>query len=111
MVPGRIPDLVIINNNKKDKNCCMVDFAIPADDTVKIKESEKEDKYLDLARELRNLRGMRVTVIPIVIGVLGTVPKELGRSMRIQTTTLLRSTRILSRVLEISRDFMPLRPQ
>ena len=28
-----------------------MDFAIPADHKVKLKESEKNDKYLDLARE------------------------------------------------------------
>ena len=31
----------------------MVDFAIPADHMVKLKESEMRDKYLDLARELK----------------------------------------------------------
>ena len=30
-----------------------VDFTIPADQREKIKESEKRDKYLDLARELK----------------------------------------------------------
>ena len=31
-----------------------VDFAVPADHRVKIKESEKIDGYLDLAWELKN---------------------------------------------------------
>ena len=31
----------------------MVDFAVPADHRVKIKESKKRDKYLNLARELK----------------------------------------------------------
>ena len=30
-----------------------MDFAVPVDNKVKIKESEKRDKYLDLARELK----------------------------------------------------------
>ena len=30
-----------------------MDFAVPADHRVKLKESEKKDKYLDLARELK----------------------------------------------------------
>ena len=29
-----------------------MDFAVPADHWIKLKESEKKDKYLDLAREL-----------------------------------------------------------
>ena len=43
---------------------------------VKINESEKIDKYLDLARELKKLWNMKVTVIPIVIGALGIVTRE-----------------------------------
>ncbi len=31
----------------------MVDFAVPADHRIKLKECEKKDKYLDLARELK----------------------------------------------------------
>ena len=30
-----------------------MDFAVPADHWVKLKESENRDKYLDLARELK----------------------------------------------------------
>ena len=32
-----------------------MDFAVPADDKAKLIASEKRDKYLDLARELKNL--------------------------------------------------------
>ncbi len=32
-----------------------------------------KDKYLDLARELKKLWNMKVTIIPIVIGAFGTV--------------------------------------
>ena len=43
---------------------------------MKIKENEKRDKYLDLAKELKKLQNMEVTVIPIVIGALRTIPKD-----------------------------------
>ena len=46
-----------------------------------MKESEKRDKYLDLARELKKLWNMKMTVIPIVIGVLGTVTKGLVKEL------------------------------
>ena len=85
-----------------------MNFAVPANHLVKLKESEKIDKYLDLARELKKLWNVKVTII--VIGALGTVPKDLvlgledleirGRVETIQTTALLRSARILRRVLE-----------
>ena len=53
----------------------MVDFAVPADNRIKLKESEKKDKYLVLARELKKkkLWNMKVTIIPIVTGAFGTV--------------------------------------
>ena len=92
------------NNNNKKRTCRIVDFAIPADHEVKLKESEKRVKYLDLARELKKLWNMKVTVIPSVIGALGTFTKGLvqrledleirGRVETIQRTVLLRSTRI-----------------
>ena len=36
-------------------------------------------KYLDLARELKKLWNMQVTIIPIVIGAFGTVTKGLQK--------------------------------
>ena len=69
-----------INNNKKTP---VRNFVIPADLRVKIKQSEKIHKYLDFARELKKkkLWNMSVTVIPIVVGVLGTVYKSLEREL------------------------------
>ena len=37
-----------------------MDFTVPADRSVKIKESEKRDKYLDLARELKKVWNMKM---------------------------------------------------
>ena len=76
LIPARRPDLIIINNKKR--TCKIVDFAVPADHRIKLKECEKKDKYLDLARELKKkLWNMQVTIIPIVIGAFGTVTKGL----------------------------------
>ena len=47
-----------------------------ADHRINLKESEKKDKYLDLSRELKKLWNVKVTIVPIVIGVLGTVTKD-----------------------------------
>ena len=92
------------------RTCKIVDFAVPADHKIKLKECEKKDKYVDLARELKKPCNMQRTIIPILIGEIGTVTKGLvkgvedlqvgGRVEIIQTTTLLRSGRILRRVLE-----------
>ena len=55
-------------------------FAIPADHRVKLMESIKGDKYLDLAREMKKIWNMKVTVIPIVNGLnmIGTGAEEIG---------------------------------
>ena len=78
------------------------DFAIPVDHRVKIKESEKRDKYLNLARELKSLWNMKVTVITNIFGifemVLNGVEKRLGGleiRQRIKTTAQLKSASIL----------------
>ena len=67
LISARRPDLIIINKKKKKRTCKIVDFAVRADHRIKLKESEKKDKYLDLARELKKLWNMKVTIIPIYI--------------------------------------------
>ena len=37
----------------KQKKCHLVDFAVPADNRMKIKKSETINKFVDLARELK----------------------------------------------------------
>ena len=61
---------------------------------------------------------MKVTIIPIVIGTFGTVTKGLLKGLEdlevadrvetIQTTTLLKTARILRRVLETWVDMLSL---
>ena len=53
LIPARRPDLIIIK--KRKRICKIVDFAVPADHGINLKESEKNDKYLDLARKLKKL--------------------------------------------------------
>ena len=75
-----------------------------------MKECENRDKYLDLTRELEKLSNMKVMILSIVIGVLGTLTKGLVQGLEdleitvreetVQTKALLGSARILRRVLE-----------
>ena len=104
---------------KKKRNYKIVIFVVPAEQRIKLKEYEKKDKYFDLARELKKLWNMKVAITPIVIGAFGTVTKGLlkgledfeisGRVEIIQTTTLLRTARILRRVLETWGDLVSLK--
>ena len=67
-----------VSTRKKE----LVDFVVPVDHRIKMKESEKIKKYLDLAWELKNLWNLKVTVIPITVDVLRTVPKGLEKRIR-----------------------------
>ena len=42
-----------VKTGTKNSHGVIVDFAVPIDQRVKLKESEKRDKYLDIARELK----------------------------------------------------------
>ena len=96
-------------NNLKNYRLCRPDW----------KECEKKDKYLDLARELKKVRNMKVMMVPIVIGALATVAKGLlkdledlevgGRVETIQMTALLWTNKILRRVLETWGDLLLLK--
>ena len=114
LISARWPDLVIINNNnkkRKKRTCWTVDFAVPADHRINLRESEKKDKDLHLAREVKKqLWNMMVMVILIVAGALGTILKGLVKGLEnleirvqlgtIQTTALIKSAWILRRVQE-----------
>ena len=106
---------------KKKRTCKIVDFAVPADHRIKLKECEKKDKYLDLARELEKLLNVKVSVVPIVIGLFDIVTEGLlkgledlevaGRVETIQTTALWKMARILRRVLGTWGDLISLKLQ
>ena len=64
------------------KTCRRIDFAVPVDHRVKIKESDKGDKYLDLARELKSCGIWEWRWYRNVIGVLRTLLEGLIRSWK-----------------------------
>ena len=93
------------NYNKqqqKKRTCRILDLAVPPDHRVNLKESKK--------KELKKMWNIEVTLRRIVIGVLGTITEVLvrgledleisGRVETTQTPALLRSARILRRILE-----------
>ena len=116
LISARLPYLVKSKNKGGgERTCRIVDFAVLADHRMKIKKNWKRDKYWDLAGELK-LWNMKVTVIPIVVGALGTISKGLvkgledlkirGQVENIQTRALLWFTRILSGVLVAWGDLL-----
>ena len=119
--PKGIIIIIIIIIIIKEKRICKIVNFVPADHRIKLKECEKREKYLDLARELKKLWSMKVTIIPIVIGAFDTVTKGLLKGLedlevgdRVETTqatALLKTARILRRVLETWGDLLSLNLQ
>ena len=54
LITARRPDLVIVNKKRKKENLPNSRLSVPADHRVNLKESEKRDKYQNLARELKS---------------------------------------------------------
>ena len=82
------------NNNNNNNNNIII-----------IKETEKIEKYDELQRELERLWKVKEKVIPIIVGALGTVTRNLNSYLKeigvnvtiqlIQKSALLGSARIL----------------
>ena len=71
-VPHNRPDIII--HNEKNRECLIIDVAIPVCRNVVKKEAEKITKYRDLEIEIQKCWNLKkVRTIPIVIGALGTV--------------------------------------
>ena len=78
VIEARTPDIVVVN--KQERKCAIVDTAVPGDKRIGEKENEKAEKYQELKREIARMWNMRtVSVIPIVIGSLGKVTKNLDK--------------------------------
>ena len=67
-ITARRPDIIFID--KEHHECQIIDFAIPKDTRVDDKEVEKIETYLNLARELKKVWNIKVTVLPLVVGAL-----------------------------------------
>ena len=76
VIKARRPDIV----NKQERKCTIIDITVPADIRICEKENEKVEKYQDLKREVARMWNMRtVQVVPIVVGSLGSVTKNLDK--------------------------------
>ncbi|XP_063584642.1 uncharacterized protein LOC134762202 [Penaeus indicus] len=69
------PDITLLR--KDTQRWTLVDIAVPADQNIIKTEEEKMAKYQELAFEIKRIhRASKVTVIPIMIGALGTIAKN-----------------------------------
>ena len=59
-----------------------IEFACLYDGRVDTKELEKIEHYQDLGRELRKIWNMKVKVITLAIGAIGTAPIKLRQWLK-----------------------------
>ena len=105
------PDILIKDLEKK--KAYIIDISCPVDTNVGKKESEKIGKYGALSVEVERMWGVKAQVIPVIVGGLGAVTKNLGDNLAkipgapdlymCQKICLLGSKRILQDVLRRSK--------
>ena len=101
------PDIVV--RDLSSKKALVIDIACPNDINVIVKEAEKISKYQPFCAELRKLWGVDCEVVPVVVGGLGVISKNLGdhlaripgcpKRYMCQKIAMLGSERILRSVL------------
>ena len=80
VIEARRPDLVVVD--KKERNCKIIDFAVPRYSRIEEREKDKIEKYKDLGRELQKIWNVKVKIIPLVVGSLGAIPKQFGNRLK-----------------------------
>ena len=105
--PSNRPDMMIVD--RRSKKWFMVDFAVPFDSNVVKTEEKKIGKYRDLAAEVARMNAAKVEVVPIVVGALGIVSKDLLSWLKmlgvgdvvgdLQTAAVIGTAAILRKVL------------
>ena len=101
------PDIVL--KNKTDKTCLLIDMTIPLDTNTSVKTTEKLTKYKDLEIEVERMWGLKTTTVPVVMGALGTIKKDMENYTNkipgniniheLQKVTLLSTAHLLRRLL------------
>ena len=103
------PDIVV--NNKNDKTCLLIDMTTPLDTNTLVKTTKKLTKYKDLEIEGERMWGLKTTTVPVVVGALSTIKKDMESYSNkipgniniheLQKITLLSTAHLLKRVLSI----------
>ena len=73
-----IPDIIVVEK----KQVWLIDVAIPRDSRINQKEVEKITKYQDLKVEVERLWEKKATVVPVVIGALEAIPRDLVKHLK-----------------------------
>ena len=74
------PDIALHDFHRK--NVFLIDVAIPGDSRLNAKVNEKMERYTDLKIELQRMWKVRVVIVPLIIGCLGSVSKCLVKHLK-----------------------------
>ena len=74
--------LDIVVTDKEKRECKIIDLAVPGDQNIKVKELEEITKYQELRLQVQKLGDVKATVIPIVVGALGTTSEKVGNHLK-----------------------------
>ena len=75
------PDVILIN--RQDNEWTIVEFSVPWDKNILLKEEEKITRYISLAKEGRKVHGLSTKIVPIILGSLGTVTNQLKADLAV----------------------------
>ena len=73
LLAARKPDLILIKREKR--TCQLMDFTIPTDHRVKIKESKKIGAIPKPCQRAEKIWNMKMIVIQVTVEALGTIKK------------------------------------
>ena len=76
-VKANRPDIVV--KNEEEGTCQHIEISIPTESNTSIELTEKLSKYKDLEIEIEELRGMKTTTIPVILGALGLIKKGMEK--------------------------------
>ncbi|KXJ19770.1 hypothetical protein AC249_AIPGENE21527 [Exaiptasia diaphana] len=104
-----VPDEVRVSEDGQEWT--FVDFSVPWDKNVVLKEDEKVAKYAPLAKEIRKMHRVSTKVVPLVVGCLGVVSSRFVGYLKVlgipdvlggmQTCAVIGTTLILQKVLSV----------
>ena len=74
------PDIIV--KDSVNSTCKLIDMTVPSDRNIALKETEKKSKYKDLELEIQRMWQMKTEVIPVVVGALDTVKKDMVENIK-----------------------------
>ena len=111
------PDITLVD--KFSGAVKFIDIAVPGDCRLRSKILEKKEKYTDLCIKVQRMWKSSTSVVPVVIGALGSIPSDLAETLLLigldkQIIPVLQKTVLLStyRILRLSYCcmFLPIVP-